>query len=263
MLIERIWTNNAFRNYNYVIACPQTGEAMAIDPLDVTGCLDKANSRGWTITQILNTHEHGDHIGGNPAMVEATGARILAHADAGDRIPGMDVGLHAGDQVKVGHSVTLRVLDTPGHTRSHVCLLQEGDRPALFCGDTLFNAGAGNCHNGGHPELLFETFQDQIAQLPDDTRVFPGHDYLANNLGFTLDREPGNHTAQQLLTEAKTHDPDTAKPTTLGLEREINTFLRLGNREVIEGLRQKFPKLPKDPSAKEVFLHLRQLRNDW
>ena len=79
---------------------------------------------------------------------------------------------------------------------SHICLLSRTDQPALFSGDTLFNAGAGNCHNGGHPEELFETFETQLETLGDNTRIYPGHDYLLNNLGFTLDREPDNEKAR-------------------------------------------------------------------
>ena len=91
-------------------------------------------------------------------------ARVLAHAGAANRIGGVDRGLARGDVIKVGRTVELETLDTPGHTRSHVCLLAHGDAPALFCGDTLFNAGAGNCHNGGDPGLLYETFVNQLAQ---------------------------------------------------------------------------------------------------
>ncbi|MFO7550508.1 MAG: hydroxyacylglutathione hydrolase family protein, partial [Haliea sp.] len=152
MIVEQIWTGNAFRNFNYLIACPETGEAMAVDPLDHEKCLARARDRGWDITQVLNTHEHLDHTGGNDAMIAATGARLLAHANAGSSIAGVDRGLQAGDSVKIGRTVELEALDTPGHTMSHVCLLSHTDTPALFCGDTLFNAGAGNCHNGGHPE---------------------------------------------------------------------------------------------------------------
>jgi len=145
MIVERIWTGNAYRNYNYLIACPESGEALAIDPLDHEKCFQGAKDAGWKITQILNTHEHGDHTGGNGPLVKKTGARILAHRDAKNKIPDMSVGLGAGDVVKVGRTVELEALDTPGHTMSHVCLLSHTDQPALFCGDTLFNAGAGNC----------------------------------------------------------------------------------------------------------------------
>ena len=141
MIVDQIWTGNAYRNFNYLMACPESGEALAVDPLDHKKCLARAKERGWEITQILNTHEHGDHTGGNKAMIAATGARLLAHANASGKIPGMDRGLSAGDVVKVGKTVELECLDTPGHTMSHVCLLSRTDTPALFCGDTLFNAG--------------------------------------------------------------------------------------------------------------------------
>ena len=135
--------------------------------------------------------------------------------------------------------------------------------PALFCGDTLFNAGAGNCHNGGHPVELYETFTKQLATLPDNTQIYPGHDYLSNNLAFTLDREPGNKAAQALIDSATNQNPDNAMVTTLAQEKEINTFFRLQNPEVIEQLRMKFPDLGDQPDAKSVFLKLRELRNSW
>ncbi len=263
MIVEQIWTANAYRNFNYLIACPETGEALAVDPLDHKKCLAGAESKGWTITQILNTHEHGDHTGGNAAMMKATGATLIAHANAKDKIPNMDRGLAAGDVIKIGRTVELEALDTPGHTMSHVCLLSRTDTPALFCGDTLFNAGAGNCHNGGHPNELYETFASQLAGLPDATRIYPGHDYIANNLEFTLDREPDNARAASLLADVSDQDPNRAMVSTLALEKEINTFFRLHSPTVIARLREAFPDLPDEPDAKTVFLKLRELRNTW
>ncbi len=263
MIVEQIWTGNAFRNFNYLIACPETGEAMAIDPLDHEKCLAVASDRGWSITQILNTHEHPDHTGGNDAMVAATGAKILAHANAASSIPGIHRGLGAGDIIRIGRTVELRALDTPGHTMAHVCLLSETEQPALFCGDTLFNAGAGNCHHGGHPEALFGTFAEQLAALPDTTLIYPGHDYIDNNLRFTLDREPDNERAQQLLTRIADQDPARALVSTMALEKEINVFFRLHNPGVIDHLRDAFPDLPDTPDSKTVFLKLRELRNNW
>ena len=263
MIVKQIWTANAYRNFNYLIACAETGEALAIDPLDYEKCLHHANEQGWRITQLLNTHHHGDHTGGNRKMIEATGATLLAHAGAGQSIPGIDVGLGAGDVVKVGSSVELEVLDTPGHTMSHVCLLSRTDQPALFCGDTLFNAGAGNCHNGGHPNELYQTFVRQLVTLNDSTLIYPGHDYLENNLRFTLDREPGNDKAMTLLEQNPNADPNHPLVTTIGQEKEINTFFRLENPEVIEQLRLRFPEIGDKPDAKTVFLKLRELRNSW
>jgi hydroxyacylglutathione hydrolase len=264
MLVEQIWTGNAYRNFNYLLACPETGEALAVDPLDHAKCLARARQRGWQITQVLNTHEHGDHTGGNRAMIAATGARLLAHARARDRIAGIDRGLSAGDVIRVGRSVELECLDTPGHTMSHICVISRTtDAPALICGDTLFNAGAGNCHNGGHPEELYATFVEQLAKLPDDTCIYPGHDYIENNLRFTLDREPDNEVAEQLLTEVAQQDPAAARVTTLAEEKQINTFFRLTSPSVVARLREAFPDLDERPSAKTVFLKLRELRNRW
>ena len=263
MIVKQIWTANAGRNFNYLIACPETGEALAVDPLDHEKCLRAAQSAGWHITQILNTHEHRDHTGGNGPMAQKTGAKILAHKNAGARIPEMSQGVSAGDVIKVGKTVELEALDTPGHTMTHICLLSHTDQPALFCGDTLFNAGAGNCHNGGHPSELYRTFVSQLAKLPGDTLIYPGHDYIVNNLGFTLDREPDNQTAQRLLAQVRQQDPRRALVTTLALEKEINTFFRLHSPTVIARLREAFPDLPDDPDPKTVFLKLRELRNSW
>jgi hydroxyacylglutathione hydrolase len=263
VIVEQIWTANAYRNFNYLIACEETGEALAVDPLDHERCLRRAKERGWTITQIVNTHEHGDHIGGNAAMIAATKAKLLAHVNAKATIPGMDRGLRAGDIVKIGKTVELECLDTPGHTMSHVCMLSHTDTPALFCGDTLFNAGAGNCHHGGHPNQLYDTFANQLTKLPDRTLVYPGHDYITNNLRFTIDREPDNTKAQQLLQQVADQDPNAPLVSTLALEKEINTFLRLTSASVIARLRERFPDLPDHPDPKTVFLKLRELRNDW
>ncbi|MBS0446723.1 MAG: hydroxyacylglutathione hydrolase [Proteobacteria bacterium] len=263
MIVKQIWTGNAYRNFNYLIACAETGEALAIDPLDHEKCLRAARDEGWAITQILNTHEHHDHTGGNAAMVAATGAKLLAHEKAKDKIAGVDRGLAAGDVVKVGRTVELETLDTPGHTMCHVCLCAHGERKALFCGDTLFNAGAGNCHNGGHPEALYDTFSRQLARLPDDTLVYPGHDYIENNLRFTLDREPDNARARALLDELSGQDPSRAYVSTLAVESEINTFFRLASPTVIARLREAFPDLPDEPDARTVFVKLRELRNRW
>jgi hydroxyacylglutathione hydrolase len=263
MLTERIWAANRYRNFHYLIACPESGEALAVDPLEWRRCLDVARAKGWQITQILNTHEHLDHTGGNPGLVGATGARVLAHANAASAIGGVDRGLSKGDVIRVGRTVELECLDTPGHTLSHVCLFAHTGEPALFCGDTLFNAGAGNCHNGGDPERLYDTFAAQLARLPESTRVFPGHEYMARNLEFTLDREPDNVEAAKRVAAAREREAAAMPVTTLGEEKLINTFLRLQSPTVIARLREAFPEIGAHPDAKTVFLKLRELRNKW
>jgi hydroxyacylglutathione hydrolase len=227
MLVERIWTGNSYRNFNYLIACPETGEALAIDPLDHEKTLHTAKVKGWQITQILNTHEHHDHTGGNAAVVAATGAKVIAHAKAGGAIAGMDRGVQAGDVIKVGRTVELECLDTPGHTMCHICLRSHTEQPALFSGDTLFNAGAGNVHNGGDVHAMYTT------------------------------------AAKALLPRVTGHDPATSVVTTLQDEKQHNTFFRLTSPSVIAQLRERFPDLPEQPDAKTVFMKLRELRNTW
>lgn len=263
MIVERIWTGNNLRNFCYLIACPETGEALAIDPLDHVKTLARAKANNWDITQILNTHEHFDHIGGNAAVVAATGAKIIAHHKAGTLIPDMHRGVKAGDVIKVGKTVELECLDTPGHTMCHICLRSHTDQPSLFSGDTLFNAGAGRVDAGGDVHTLFTTFADQLATLPDNTLVYPGHDYIENNLKFTLAREPDNAPAQAMLARVSNHNPETSVVTTLAEEKQHNTFFRLQNASVITGLRKSFADLPEHPDALTVFTKLRELRNHW
>ena len=259
MLVEQIWTDNPLRNFHYLVACPETLEALAIDPYDHQLVLQRAEALGWKITQIVNTHEHFDHIDGNQAMVAATGAKVLAHANAQGKIAGMDTDLRAGSVISIGSSVTLDVLDTPGHTMSHICLLSRTEVPALFSGDTLFNAGVGHCHSGGDPDVLAHTVMTQMAELLDNTLLYPGHDYMFNNLLFTLDREPHNAAAQQLLQQVEFQDPNHALITNLGLEKQINTFFRTDSAEIRENL----PQLNASATPKDVFLALRQHRNSW
>jgi len=263
LIVKQIWTANAYRNFNYLIACSETGEALAIDPVDSAQCLQVARDAGWEITQILNTHEHHDHTGGNQAVVDQTGAKVLAHARAKDKIPGLSRGLVAGDVVRVGKTVELEALDTPGHTMCHICLRAHGPQSAIFTGDTLFNAGAGNCHNGGDPRSLYNTFAEQLEKLPPDTRVYPGHDYVENNLRFTLDREPDNEKAAALLNQVTGQDPADAYVSTIAEEFEVNTFFRLRSASVIAQLRERFPELPEHPDPRTVFIKLRELRNSW
>jgi hydroxyacylglutathione hydrolase len=265
MRIERIWAANDGRNYHYLIGCSETGEALAVDPLNAAAVLERARQLGWDIRQVLNTHEHRDHTGGNAEVVAATGASVLAHAAAAAKIGGVTRGLAGGDVIRVGKSVEMRCLDTPGHTRAHLCLYGEGDAaaPALFSGDTLFNAGAGNCLHGGDPQLLYASFNDPLGRLSGQTRVFPGHDYLVRNLGFTLDREPGNDAARELARRCAGLGGEAMPILTLAEERQVNVFLRLGSPEIVAGLARTGALGGSRPSGREVFLALRELRNRW
>ncbi|MEM7017492.1 MAG: MBL fold metallo-hydrolase [Pseudomonadota bacterium] len=265
MLIKQIPIRNDLRNYMYLLACSQTLEAIAIDPLDHALCLQVAEELGWQIKIVANTHHHHDHIGGNAPVIAATGAELVAHVEAMPSIPNVDRGLQAGDTLQCGE-FSLKVMDTPGHTMSHICLYFPGAdtaQPALFCGDTLFNAGVGRCDFGGEPKLMHQTFAEQIYPLADDTRVFPGHDYIENNLGFTLDREPDNRSAQALRDEFKAGLDSETYVSTIGVERDINVFFRLDQAQVRAGIAASQGVDVNTLDDQATFIGLRRLRDNW
>src|SRR5262249_60506724 len=136
MIVRQVWTGNAYRNFNYLIACAETGEALAIDPLDHEKCLAAAKREGWSITQILNTHEHRDHTGGNASLVQKTGAKVLAHKNAKDKIPEMARGLSAGDEIKDGRTGEIEALDMLAQTISEMCVLCQTGCRAMSSFDT-------------------------------------------------------------------------------------------------------------------------------
>ncbi len=262
MIIKQIYTYNNYRNFNYLIGCEKTREAIAVDPLAYQLCLEEAKRNDLKIVSIINTHEHLDHTGGNDKIIQHTGAKLYAHHNAKNVIKGVDVGLKAGDKIKVGNTVNIDILDTPGHTMSHLCLLIRGSEDALFCGDTLFNAGVGNCHNGGNPLSLYNTFYNQLIKLDKKTKIYPGHDYLTNNLEFTLSLEPENKNAYDLLQKSKMEGFSTKFVSSFEIELKVNTFFRLKENSIKESLKNE-NLLSKNDSPQEVFLALRELRNKW
>ena len=262
MIIKQIYTFNNYRNFNYLIGCPITREAVAIDPLASDLCLAEAVKEGLNIVAVINTHEHMDHIGGNEAIINATNSKLYAHKNAKHKIPNMNFGLEAGQLLKFGKSIEIEILDTPGHTMSHVCLLLRDQQNSLFCGDTLFNAGVGNCHHGGDPISLYNTVYNQLIKLDKKTKIYPGHDYLKSNLEFTLSLEPENKHALRLLEKSKNKDFSISYVSSLENEYNINTFLRLKENELINSIINSGESLP-DRSPKEIFLALRRLRNKW
>ena len=249
----------------YLLACEKTHEAIAIDPLDHALCLQAAKDKGWTIKTVANTHHHHDHIGGNGPVISATSAKLVAHVEAMDAIPNVDRGLNAGDELKCGE-LTLKIMDTPGHTMSHICLYYEGsdtEMPALFCGDTLFNAGVGRCDFGGEPSILHKTFEEQIFLLSDSVRIYPGHDYIENNLEFTLDREPDNQSAKKLRDKFKSGLDAESFISDIGLEREINVFFRLDEHQVRVGIADSLKIDVNSLDRQKTFICLRGLRDNW
>lgn len=264
MRVIRHYVENELRNFNYVIGCDETGQAIVVDPLDADAVLRIAEQNGWAIKLIINTHEHWDHIDGNPLITASTGAMVCAHHLSIGSIPAIDRPLRENEIVELG-SIKLNVLSTPGHTAGHICLLslpaEAGQPAAFFSGDTLFNASAGNCRNGGNVEDLYGTFRTVISALADETLLYPGHDYLSNNLRFALDCDSGNQAAVRLLDQVQSLDGHSVPVLTLGDERTYNPFLRLTEPAVIHRVAHAFPDAEMGP--REIFIGLRRLRDNW
>lgn len=271
MKIIRLYMHNALRNYNYIIGCEETRQAIALDPLDGEEVLLAAAEQGWNIRLIINTHEHHDHIEGNPAVQRATGAPIWAHKNAIGRIPNVDHGIEPYEIIELG-SIKLKALPTPGHTPVHLCLLAEqgleigfGERaetvPVLFSGDTLFNACAGNCYNGGDVDQMYDSFIRELTPLADNTLLYPGHDYMKTNIAFALDREPENPATIEWQQQIAELAPDDMPYMTLGQERSYNPFLRLQQEKVVAKLQSENKTLSDD--GREIFRALRRCRDQW
>jgi len=259
MKIHQIYTHNQLRNFTYILELDDRS-AIVIDPWDDKEVSSQLDERNLSLKAIINTHEHWDHTQGNNALVEKYQCQVWAHENGVGKIPGLTHGLNADQIISLDQSYQLRVLDTPGHTFAHLCFIVEKNNQAqaVFTGDTLFNAGVGHCKDGGDEEVLYTTITEQFQTLDDNIIVFPGHDYLENNLRFTLKFEPSNPDAKEWLkkVESPSYMPGNIQ-TTIGDEKSFNTFMRLDNQEIISNLSiGKY-------DSKKVFLALRAQRDNW
>ncbi len=211
-------------NYGYLVHDPDSGLTATIDSPDAEAIGRALAERGWKLDYILNTHHHADHAGGNLALKASTSCTIIgARADAA-RIPGIDIQVSEGDSFALGtHSA--RIIETPGHTRAHICYCFDADRVA-FVGDTLFSMGCGRLFEGT-PAQMWTSLQ-KIMQLPDETRLFCAHEYTQSNGRFALSVEPDNPAllARMREVDALRAANQPTVPSTLGVEKATNPFLR-------------------------------------
>jgi hydroxyacylglutathione hydrolase len=242
-------------NYGYLIVCPDTSEAAIVDPSEGEPAFRRAEAEKVKLTAILNTHHHRDHTGGNPFLLEQRSLEVYGHRSDEARIPGLNHPLEEGDEVAVGN-LRGKVFFIPGHTTGHVAYLF-GD--SLFCGDTLFVAGCGRLFEGTAEQMLSSL--SRLKALPDETRVYCGHEYTEKNLEFASTLEPGNRDISRKLARARELRARGAStvPSTIREEKQTNPFFRWDSDEIKDHLKQQFPDLKLEPLS--VFAQVRKLKD--
>jgi len=219
-------------NYAYLVHDADANLTAVVDPSEPEPVKQALARHGWKATHILNTHHHFDHTGGNLPLKELFGAKIVGPEKDRERIPGIDEGVtEAAPWSFGGRSVP--VLEIPAHTRAHIAFVFDD---AVFTGDTLFAMGCGRLFEGT-PAMMWASLS-KLMKLPDPTRVYCGHEYTQSNGRFALTLEPGNAA---LVARMREVDAARAKgaptiPSTIGLEKQTNPFLRTGSAEIRHSL---------------------------
>ncbi|OIQ67828.1 hydroxyacylglutathione hydrolase [mine drainage metagenome] len=240
-------------NFGYLIHDPQTKATASIDAPEAATIIKAPEREGWTLTDILITHHHHDHVGGVAELKQKYKCRVVAPHNRSTEIANADLRVGQGDVVKVGNLLA-RVLETPGHTLDHVSYVFDDDK-TLFAADTLFSIGCGRVFEGTYP-MMWDSLL-KLRALPDDFKLYCGHEYTAANIKFALTIEPDNAALKARAEEVKRlrGQNKPTVPTLLGDEKKANVFLRADEPSVAASVRMK------GKSAAEVFGELRERKN--
>jgi len=240
-------------NFGYLIHDPATKATASIDAPEAGPVINALEREGWTLTDILITHHHHDHVGGVAELKQKYKCRVVAPDDKSTKIANVDLRAGQGDVLKIG-SLLARVLETPGHTLDHISYVFDNEK-TLFAADTLFSIGCGRVFEGTYP-MMWESLL-KLRVLPDDFKLYCGHEYTAANVKFALTIEPDNAALKARAEEVKglRSENKPTVPTLLGEEKKANVFLRADEPSVAASVRMK------DRSAAEVFGELRERKN--
>lgn len=221
--VKRWYLNNPLRNYNYLLSNSASKTCLILDPTVKTPYIEQINQNSLKVEAILLTHEHSDHTAAALPLKQQFNAPIYAKFPMVDNTP-VD---HSVDNHEILYftTATCQVMATPGHTKNHVCFYFKQNH-TLFCGDTLFAAGVGNVHDkSADLEALFNSIT-QLNQLPQHTKIYPGHDYLENNLLFALSIDPENRNYRRWYQKIQAIAADEKPITTIADEQKINIFMQ-------------------------------------
>ena len=240
-------------NIGALIRDSHTGACAAIDAPEEGPILAALSETGWQLSDILVTHRHGDHVQAVAPLKRRTGCRVVAPVKAREAIPDADAFVREGDTVRVG-DLQAHVWETPGHCLDHIAYWFAADR-VLFAGDTLFTLGCGRMLEGTYPE--FWASLQRLAALPDEARVYCGHDYTLSNARFALAADPENQALKARAGEAERAKAEGRflVPSTIGHEKAANPFLRAGDPALARAVQKE------GATAVEVFQALREWKN--
>jgi hydroxyacylglutathione hydrolase len=242
-------------NFGVLLHHPASGATAAIDAPEARPIEEALRATGWQLTDILVTHHHGDHTGGIEELKERYRCRVVAPDAEADSIPEVDENVRENDRVLVG-GIEARVIETPGHTAGHISYFFPDDKIA-FVGDTLFSIGCGRIIEGD-ARMMWDSLL-KLRALPDETRIFCGHEYTAANIRFAKTIEPGNRAL--LAREREVADLLAGRkptiPSTMGEEKAANPFLRADIPEVATSV-----SLAGEP-AWQVFAEIRERKNRY
>ena len=223
-------------NYSYLIIDDSNNTACVIDPSESQPIINWLDNKNIKLKYILNTHHHYDHIGGNKDLKKKFGSTILGFKGDSKRIPEIDI-LLEDNQVWKADNFIVKIIHVPGHTSSHVCFHFFQDK-FVFTGDTLFSLGCGRIFEGTYKEM-FESL-NKIKCLPQETKIYFGHEYTLNNSKFCMFHDPNNLNLKKKIDDLKkkieSGEPST--PSTIKDELECNVFLRANDLESFSKLRQ-------------------------
>lgn len=254
--IHQIFTNSPQSNFTYLVEY-SNGQVISVDPYYSDQIMAYLKAHNLTLKSIINTHEHRDHTCGNNELKAITKVKVWGYIGLSRDVK-IDVYFDNNDEIQLDKETKLKIVFTPGHTLNSVCLeVYDKDKlTAVLTGDTLFNAGVGNCYSGD-VEKLYDSFVNYFYELDNYVLIYPGHNYMKNNCNFTLSIEKDNGSVTEMLEKHRiARANDTYYTTTIKEEREINLFFRLDKvREIL---------CPdEDYDDKKVFFRLRELRNNW
>ncbi len=242
---------------NYIWTIRDAGHAAVVDPGDAAPVLEYLNREKLKLVAILNTHHHADHVGGNAALLAHT--RVPVYGPHDERIPEVTQRMADGQRCVLPHfNIEMETLEIPGHTRSHIAFYGGG---MLFCGDTLFAAGCGRLFEGT-PRQMHDSLT-RLAQLPDNTLVYCGHEYTLANIKFALAADPDNRRLADLeiLAQAQRAKDEPTLPSTIAMEKATNPFLRVTEAAIVQSASARAAKPLSDPVS--VLAEIRDWKNNF